>query len=274
MAAKATFGVEEIRRYVAADVAYARYNAVRTLRPEDGRFEVLPFGTAHALRDLDRDDSYYNRVVGLDDTSIPALGNIVAAYHPYGRPCRVTVTPDRATPALLGSLAALGFRWSGGDCVWASRLADQPAARAIDPGPFAIRRATSADLDVVFDLWDGPASDSASSEVRARRAEANLVAEFPIYLVHLEGVAVAMASTFMFGGLAWLGNANTRADYRRHGCQRALVQHRLADAQRLGCDWALTDAAFGATSHRNAERAGMRLAFITTELELALPAPR
>ena len=95
----------------------------------------------------------------------------------------------------------------------------------------------------------------------AGRAPANLRPEFPLFLAEIDGTAVAMATLFIHDGLAFLGNANTLSRFRGRGCQQALIEHRLREAARLGCDAASSDTAFGTISHRNTERAGLALIY-------------
>lgn len=65
------------------------------------------------------------------------------------------------------------------------------------------------------------------------------------------------------GGAAHLYLDSTLAGYRGRGVQLALIQARLIDATRQGLGMATTIALVGDGSARNAERAGLRLAYTT-----------
>ena len=253
-----------MERFLAADVAFTRYNSERALRPEDGALERRRFGRAVAVRDLGRADGYYNRVIGLSEDGLPRLEEICAWFLEAGRACEVTLTPERASARLVAALEERGFRLRGKDAYMAARC----TAFEAPSSELRIRRAVREDLDAVFDLWGEPSSPPVPPEVRARRSEAHLTSEFLIYLGFQGQQPVAMATTFLGEGLAWLGNANTLASHRRLGYQLALFQHRLWDARERDCGWALSDMEPGSASQRNAERAGMELAFQTSTLVL------
>ena len=62
-------------------------------------------------------------------------------------------------------------------------------------------------------------------------------------------------------GLAMLAGAATLPPYRNRGIQTALARVRLAHASAAGCDLVTMGAEPGSTSHRNAERLGLRVAY-------------
>jgi hypothetical protein len=57
---------------------------------------------------------------------------------------------------------------------------------------------------------------------------------------------------------------------RGRGCQSALLSRRIADAAAAGCDSVASLAEFGSGSHRNLERAGLRVAFTQAVWRLGL----
>lgn len=68
-----------------------------------------------------------------------------------------------------------------------------------------------------------------------------------------------------------LGGASTRVAYRRRGVQRALIEARMAEGLRQGCDLAMVLTEPGSDSQRNLMRAGFSLAY--TKVVLEKPAP-
>ena len=258
------FGTADFDSFLAADVSLTRYNTVRSLRAMEGQFETRSFGRRTvAVRDLTREASYYNRVIGLDAETLPRLDEMIAWYHNEGRACHVSLTPERATPAVLERLAERGFGLVGMECFFAIHC------DAIGPPTSDIeaRRARREDMDAVYDLWETP-DDPIDPEVRAMRREAHFASEFAIYLAFLDGEPVAMATAYLSHGVSWLGNANTFEQKERRGCHLALLQHRLWYGKQSGCVWTITDTDFDSISHRNAERVGMRMAFVSTDLAL------
>jgi GNAT superfamily N-acetyltransferase len=250
-----------IRRLERLDAAFTRYNSERSLLPSEAALELRRAGEAIAIRDRARATTYYyNRIVGLGAADLDHLDDLIAWYDEADIPCGLSTTPDRADEAVLQAIAARGFRVTATNCFfWLDLAAHEQQAL---PASLHIRRADPADIDTVYDLFIGEEPDPpVSRETRQARAPAHMRPHFPIYLAELEGRPVAMATMFIHEGLAFLGNANTHPDARRRGCQQALIEHRLREAKHLGCDAAASDTSFGTTSHRNIERAGLRLIY-------------
>jgi GNAT superfamily N-acetyltransferase len=248
---------------LAADVAYTCFNSLRSVAP-GGALSVRTLDGTSVVWDVTRGDAYYNRVIGLSEGSLGALSAAIALHHGAGRACHVTLTPDRATPPVLELLAERGFRLVGADAFFSWRCQDPlPEAPEVP-----IRRAVPADLETVALLWGQGELPPERWRAWEAVAGAQFDPRFPIALVSLEGRPAAMATMFIDGPLAWLGNANTLPAFRGRGCQRALLRWRMAEARRRGCRWAITDTQFGTASHRNALRAGMQLALMTAELQL------
>lgn len=261
-------GADEIRRIVAVDAKFTEYNSRRALRLRESEFEKRRFGGAIALRDRTRGAGYYNRVLGFGPEEMAHLDDIRAFYHEVGLVATLSLTPDKIDEIVLNRLRRRRFSLRDVGYFFTAPCSTTHG----DPPTMAIRRAGPADMDVVAALWGQDYAVPLSDAVIERRAAAQWVPEFTIYLALVEGQVAAMASTYVADGIAWLGNANTFHRFRRRGCQRALIEHRIRAAAELGCDLAVVDAAFGTTSHRNIERAGMRLAFV--EMQVSGPGPR
>lgn len=88
------------------------------------------------------------------------------------------------------------------------------------------------------------------------------------YLARTEQDAVGGALMSMQGGIACFYGDATVLAARRRGAQSALIQSRLADAERAGCDLAMACVLPGSASHRNYERAGFELLFMRVNLSL------
>ncbi len=87
------------------------------------------------------------------------------------------------------------------------------------------------------------------------------------YLAFWNDEPAGVASMTAGDGIAFLGGGTTLPEFRGRGIQAALIQRRLEDAQ--GCELAIVGASPGSTSHRNAERAGFRVAW--SQLSLRVP---
>lgn len=82
------------------------------------------------------------------------------------------------------------------------------------------------------------------------------------YIAKWDQQPAATASLFIGQELTMLAGGATLPEFRGRGIQHALIQRRLADAADLA-EWIVMGAQPGTASHRNAERAGFRLAYNT-----------
>ena len=84
-----------------------------------------------------------------------------------------------------------------------------------------------------------------------------------LYLAELDGVPAAAAALAIEDGIGFLAAASTLPEFRRRGCQTALIRRRISDAAAAGCDEVCALTAEPA-SRRNLERCGLELAYTKT----------
>jgi ribosomal protein S18 acetylase RimI-like enzyme len=92
--------------------------------------------------------------------------------------------------------------------------------------------------------------------VRAAMGDANFMV-----MATWDSEPAGAASLSMHEGVAHFGGASVMPAFRGRGIQQALTHARLAAARAAGCDLAKLDVLAGSVSHRNAERAGFRVAY-------------
>ena len=120
---------------------------------------------------------------------------------------------------------------------------------------------TSEPSEAIFDIL-GPnfhAEDSVpyTAWIKDREGHTHLVGTGGMYLYH-------RVRAFELGG------ASTLMPFRRMGVQRALIEARLAEGLRQGCDLAMVLTSPGTNSERNLFRAGFRLAYTKVVMEKLL----
>ena len=86
--------------------------------------------------------------------------------------------------------------------------------------------------------------------------------DWRLYLIRVDGKPVAAAILFIHAGVGYFADSATDPAFRRRGLHLALLVRRLQDARAVGVDFVCSGADFLSTSHRNMERAGMRLLFL------------
>ena len=85
-----------------------------------------------------------------------------------------------------------------------------------------------------------------------------------LYLARAEGRPAATAILFCHAGVGYLADAATDPAFRGRGLHATLLRRRIHDASAAGVEVICSGAGFLSTSHRNMERAGMRLLFLHT----------
>ncbi len=88
------------------------------------------------------------------------------------------------------------------------------------------------------------------------------------FFAWIDGQPAGGGGMVLHEGVAELGGASTRPQFRRQGVQTALLCARLAVAHAQGCDLAIALTSPGSASQRNIERVGFRLAYTKTTLRL------
>jgi GNAT superfamily N-acetyltransferase len=90
------------------------------------------------------------------------------------------------------------------------------------------------------------------------------------FFAELDGKPVATAALQCGGGVALFAGASTIPEARNQGAQRALLEARMTQAIRQGCDLAMMCAQSGSASQRNAERQGFRIAYTRIKWQRSL----
>ncbi|MBX3272780.1 MAG: hypothetical protein KF729_21135 [Sandaracinaceae bacterium] len=238
----------------ALDVAYARFNAARSLRLEDPALTVTDVGGLSVLRDPARpSDETYNRIVGLRGSRLGALDAALDALG--GMPAQLDVAVDRMDPLVSCALRERGL----GPAQAVSWLWAEPAQLAREPvDGVEVRRLGPDDRDLLLDLVGVSAATSFGPEIRARRAHHYCTRSFRAYLASVETQPAGWATLWVDGDAAIFGNAFVLAPFRRRGAHRALHAARARDAVKLGLSWVVADVLPESVSEKSALGAGMR----------------
>jgi len=236
----------------ALDVAYARFNAVRSLRPHDPELRVTENEGMTVLHDPSRpQDETYNRVVGLTQAHLPLLAEVLTSFGEVT--AQVDVPVDRMTPEVCDALSEHRLR-PVQSVVWL--WADPAAMDHAQVEGVSVRR-LEGEAGLLLDLI-GSISTPIGDEVRAQRAGFYCTQTFRAYLASVDSEPAGWATLWVDRGVGILGNADTLPEFRRRGVQSALYRARARDAATLELPWVVTDVAPETSSHRNALRAGMQ----------------
>lgn len=221
-----------------------------------------------------------NKVAGLGFHGVPEeeeLATIEAAY--AERQCPVIVELSSFADPLVGRLLTRrGYELIGYENVSGKELGEEAAILT----PITITRVgeveSTAWLDAVTtgfltpDTYDGlPSHESYDRDVIERATNDMATSEgFERYIAYRNGEIAGGASFRSFGGVAQLCGSATLPHHRRRGVQTALLQHRLAEAARRGCDVAVVTTQPGSKSQHNVQRSGFAVLYVRAVLMLTV----
>ncbi len=84
------------------------------------------------------------------------------------------------------------------------------------------------------------------------------------YLVHYRGEPAGSAYLMVCGRIGYFADDAVVPEFRRKSLHAALLNHRLVEAGRHGCDLVISAASFASASYRNHLRCGFQFAYIET----------
>ena len=255
-------------RLIAAEIEYM----MSLLRPVQAMFGAAAgittesFGTASAMSMQANPDPAFNRVLGFGDSSLPLLDEILDWYAQRQTLCRFDVLAGTSDPSLSARLAERSFSAHPLETflcappgIHALPLAAGPEVRELG------RDELEEFIHAFLAVYPQPpeAEEATRVSVRAQYGQP----EWHCYVAHMEGAVAAFGAMYVNNGTAALISAATLPQFRRQGCQTALLARRMADAVELGCDLIWSHAACGSTSQSNMERRGMRPAAVKYRYE-------
>lgn len=231
--------------------------------------EVRRFGQATALAGKGEASlgPLFNRVIGFTDGEVGRLDEIVGYYTAKRLPCRIDVHPYAVGTATMRRLVEAGF--------YPFRHHDHLVGVPSDdllplPTEVVVREAGGEDRAAVAAILSAGFVEVTGIKPESQHAftaaTANLIGEpgWTFFLALWEGTAAGVAALYVEGGVGSVVMAATRPEFRGRGCQAALLRARLRSAAVQGCDLVAAQAALDVTSHRNMERAGLRVAYTRT----------
>ncbi|WP_083205158.1 GNAT family N-acetyltransferase [Bacillus sp. FJAT-27264] len=223
--------------------------------------EIQRFGTATAYYIQEMPWALFNSVKGITDTEKDQLGEIADFYRARDRHFQIEIDPSESSPALLGTLASLGLYQHS----FQSVLYGLPLAQ---PAQLPVNIAVTEVVDeVLFDMYaevhclaSGMSLDAKghfiSNNIGLLHREG-----WKLFLGLWEGQAAAVAAMHIHEGIASCALAATLPAFRGRGLQSALLQRRLHEAYKAGCELVAGQAAYGSVSQNNMERAELQIAW-------------
>jgi GNAT superfamily N-acetyltransferase len=252
-----------VRRTVESEIAYtvSRMRVLERLpdNPVGIGFRHLE-GGAVALMARHLPVAAFNNVVGLRAGHEQHLEELVGWYRAHGVKPQFETVPGYYDPALGRELVRLGYYQSG----FHAALVGEPTASPPPlPAGISVERVETADtLEAFLDAYIAGRSLPDGAGFKANVRPWLHEPGWQLYLGRAEGRPAAAAILFLNDKVGYCADATTDPAFRGRGLQTALLARRIADARAAGADFVCSGAEFLSQSHRNMERAGMRVLFV------------
>jgi ribosomal protein S18 acetylase RimI-like enzyme len=191
---------------------------------------------------------------------------IEAFFRGHGSPVVVDLCPF-ADGAFVEMLGERGYRIAAFETVLFRELEGEAAAPELPAGcTLELPRAErAAEWGRVLGLGFADGGEPFPFAVDLARVRAGLEHSVMLLAV-VGGVAAGGAAISIMNGTAHFSGAAVLPEFRGRGIQRALTAERLRIAHERGCRLAKLDVYAGTVSHRNAERAGFRVAYTRPQM--------
>ncbi|WP_426593783.1 hypothetical protein ACPPVS_18670 [Cellulomonas sp. McL0617] len=209
--------------------------------------------------------AFYNKARGVNADDLAHLPAICAFFTSAGITPTLEVWAADASDRLGAALVGLGLSAGTVTAVLHRHLTDVPRSPGAADGTVTVTELDPADPDADYfaTLVGGYGLADARPERRAMLHAEHDPATVRRYVARVDGRPAAAAGLYLHPDGALLSGAATLPEYRRRGCQAALIRRRLADAA-LVTDLAVVTVAYGSTSQTNLERAGFHLTHART----------
>ena len=230
---------------------------IQAMYGEAGGIATAHFGGAVALTMHENADPLFNRVLGFCDGELPLLDDILKWYADRHAACRFDILSGVVSPPLLERLEEWGFFFHPVEMFLST--SPKPSFSRVEDG-LEVRKLGQGEFDEFSSTFLAvyPQPPAAEEAMRTCLKAQYGQPEWHCYLACVAGTVAAFGAMYVHNGTAALISAATLPQFRRRGCQTALLARRLADAAEIGCTLAWSHAACDSTSQRNMERQGMR----------------
>jgi len=210
----------------------------------------------------------FNRCIGLSDEDLESVSSIHQEFIAAGASPRFDVSPYSVGPRIMWTLSELGLYCARYHTFLYASVAELAAA---DAGSVEVVLVDGRLVNEFSSVWRqsylevaGIPSSVPSNWTRELADSVALLYKDPdwrLYLACVDGQPAAAAAMHCQDGVATFEIVGTLPEYRRRGCQTALLRRRIRDASLCGCDLVAAQSGLLTTSQKNMERCGLRVAF-------------
>jgi GNAT superfamily N-acetyltransferase len=245
------------------DYSMSRLAGMQRVAGNPLQIEIKQFGPATAFLIRAWPDFWYgNKVLGLNPEGDDQLDEIVGFFGLYNLSFRFEILPGNLNRALAARLHRLGYCQMG----FSAALYGQPQAirPTLSGGHVSVRGIRADEVDLFVDLYQYGFGLPHLNENERRTVGSWLGQAQPdlhLCIAHVDDHPAGIGILFLRDGIGLLADATTLPDFRGQGCHAAMIEHRITEAAKRDCDLITSFVEFGAGSHRNLGKAGLRVAY-------------
>jgi ribosomal protein S18 acetylase RimI-like enzyme len=252
--------LERVQRTLSADIAYT-ISRMKVLERLPGN----PIGIGYRWVDenavaMTARLPPFCRVIGLRSGHEAQIEPLVSWYRGHGVKPAFEMVPGHHDESLGRELARLGLFQSRFHVSLIGEPAKTACADRVAIEPVTDAGSMEAYLDAYVAGWQ--IGEEAHAQFKANVRPWLDQPGWSLYVGRANGRPAAAATLYLHGGVGYLADAATDPAFRGQGFQSALLRRRIGDAHAAGADLVFSGAAPFSTSHRNMERAGMRVQFV------------
>lgn len=205
------------------------------------------------------DNTLFNRAAGFTPADLDRLDDILGWFAENNISGRFDLMPGHTSPELFRELTRRGFNQSN---FYAVLYGLPQVVPAEFPG-VTVKEIQVAELETFYDIYMAGFGFPAERREVLTRSLTGLHGDPTVkfYLAYVDDRPAGMALLLIHDRIGYLATAATLPAFRGKGCQKALMQRRMADATGLGCELVTSQAHFGSFSQGNMEKMGFRLAY-------------
>lgn len=241
-----------------ADFQEARMGGIQNQPGNPYGIEFRQFGRVRALKAQAINSPWFNRVIGLNREHQAALDEVLGFYGEHGiRP--VVEVPEHGSPdPITRELSNRGLARAGTQAVlYGTPLAEPPR----DPAGVTVREICLDEMDTFLDVLLEGMGYTVREPMKPNMLFWHGSPGWRLYIAFVGTIPAAAGVLFMKDDVGYLATSATLPAMRGMGTHLALIRRRMSDAAQAGCTVVMGQAAHGSTSHRNMERAGLKLAY-------------
>ncbi|WP_193556192.1 GNAT family N-acetyltransferase [Paenibacillus ginsengarvi] len=238
-----------------------RMTAIRNRPGNPEGVEMERFGSALCLYSKSMPWPAFNTVKGLTSADIDFVDPILDFYRARGRKAQVEIVPSRADRQLLERLSSRGLYQSG----FHTSLYADPAAFHEDERQHVTVRELREDQFHTYATIHCRGTGLADNGITPVAENNKVLFHRPgwtFFIAYVEEEPAATAVMFSQDGIASFTFAATLPQFRGQGLHGGLLARRLLEAKRQHCRLAVSQCSLLSQSHRNMERAGMRIGYV------------